>query len=84
MNIEERQQYINQLKKDIIEIRRKILDERYNDDRFRIYKDSNRYLLWLKENGMLKTKFIKKWIEIPQDLLNYIENNKEIKNVDSK
>jgi len=74
MNKQERQIYINNLRDDIIKIRRRALDQHYNRERFQIYKESNKHLLWLKENGMIQS-FMKNWIKIPEDLLNYIENN---------
>ena len=83
MNTKERQIYINQLRDDIIKIRRRVLDQKYNDKRFNIYKNSNKHLLWLKENGMIKSTFLQSWLSIPQELLDYIENNKENTNVDN-
>lgn len=84
MNKQERQNYINDLKNDIIKIRRQQLDNKYSPERFKIYKESNKHLLWLKENGMLQSTFLKNWIKIPQDLLDYIDNNKETKNANNE
>jgi hypothetical protein len=76
MEYAERKKQIEELRFQIIAIRRKQLDQHFSPERFEIYKESNKHLLWLKEHGMLKSKYIRSFLKIPKDLLEYIEKYK--------
>lgn len=71
-----RKEYINELRKQIFDIRNNTLQ----NNQFNLYKESNKYLYWLKENGLIKSPISNKWLQVPEELLNYINKNKEKNN----